>query len=66
MRSVEARIADARDHARMALELGYKLDRRALSGDITTYHALLFELMVIGEALNHVPPEIRAMAPTVR
>jgi uncharacterized protein with HEPN domain len=41
------------------------LDELGLSADVLRLHAVCWELMTIGEAARHVPPEVEASYPEV-
>ena len=59
------RLRDARAHAQAALENGGGLSPEALAAARQPLHAVLYDLVIVGEALGKVAAEIRGLAPTV-
>jgi uncharacterized protein with HEPN domain len=55
----------ARDHARAALDDGGGLSAEALAAAKQPLHAVLYDLVVVGEALGKVPIEVRGLAPAI-
>jgi uncharacterized protein with HEPN domain len=66
IRSDLDRLRDARDFARHAGDNAGGLSADILADAIQPQHAALFDLIVIGEALNKVSGEIRSAAPALR
>ena len=64
-RSDLERLQDACDFARHAKDNAGGLDADILADAIQPQHAALFDLVIIGEALNKVSTEIQNAAPTV-
>jgi len=56
---------DVIDAARLALEFTAGLTLEAFTSDRKTYHAVLRNLEIIGQAVKKIPPDIRALAPQV-
>jgi hypothetical protein len=65
-RSDLERLQDACDFARHAKNNASGLDADILADAIQPQHAALFDLVIIGEALNNVSPEIQKAAPNAR
>ena len=59
------RLVDAREFAEHALNSAGGLSADILAEAIQPQHAALYDLVVIGEALNKVTPEIKALAPNL-
>ena len=59
------RLRDARAFARLAIFNAGALDAVALADARQPQHAALYNLVIVGEALNRVSPEIKAAAPTI-
>ena len=58
-------LRDARAHAQAALENGGGLSPEALAAARQPLHAVLYDLVIFGEALGKVPAEMFGLAPTV-
>jgi uncharacterized protein with HEPN domain len=58
-------LSDARDHALEADNLAAGFTREVLDEDRRTLFAVCFCLAVVGEALNQVPKDVRAIAPEI-
>lgn len=58
-------LEDMRQHCDEILDHVRSLDYEGFLADRAAYKAVAFSLLVIGEAANHVPPEIRARYPVV-
>ncbi len=65
IRSDLDRLRDARDHALHARGNAGGLPADILAGAIQPQHAALFDLIVIGEALNQVSGEIKSAGPEI-
>lgn len=63
IRSDLDRLQDARDFARHAQGNAGGLSAEILADAIQPQHAALFDLIIIGEALNKVSGEVRSAAP---
>jgi uncharacterized protein with HEPN domain len=59
------RLIDAREYARHAVDSAGGLSSDILAEAIQPQHAALYDLIIIGEALNKVTPEIKAVAPNL-
>jgi uncharacterized protein with HEPN domain len=59
------RLCDARDFARLAMLNAGALDAGALADAKQPQHAALYNLVIVGEALSKVSPEIKAAAPAI-
>jgi uncharacterized protein with HEPN domain len=59
------RLRDARAFARLAILNAGALDAAALAEARQLQHAALYNLVIVGEALNKVSPEIKAAAPAI-
>src|SRR4051812_24840235 len=64
-RSDLERLRDARTYARQALDDGGGLEATVLAQARQPLHAVLFDLVVIGETLSKVPGDLRALAPEI-
>jgi uncharacterized protein with HEPN domain len=62
-RSDLERLKDARDFARFAFDNAGGLSAEVLADARQPQHAALFDLIIIGEALNKVSAEIKSTAP---
>jgi uncharacterized protein with HEPN domain len=62
-RSDLERLRDARDYARYALDNAHGLPPEILADANQPQHAALFDLVIIGEALNKVSREVQKAAP---
>jgi uncharacterized protein with HEPN domain len=62
MRADAERLADALDHAHYALMAQVGLTPDVLSGSREVLHAILFDIIVIGEALHHVSAEVQGLS----
>lgn len=58
-----ARLRDALDAAREAVEFAEGIDSEGLRADRKLQHTLVRLLEVVGEALNSITPEFRARHP---
>jgi uncharacterized protein with HEPN domain len=65
IRSDLERLRDARDFARFAQANAFGLLSETLAEARQPQHAVLFDLVVIGETLNRVSAEIRSAAPNL-
>ena len=65
IRSDLERLRDARDHAHHAQGNAGGLSADILAGAIQPQHAALFDLIIIGEALNRVSGEVKSADPDI-
>lgn len=59
------RLVDAREFAKHAMDNAGGLSADILADAIQPQHAALYDLVVLGEALNKGTPEIKALAPNL-
>lgn len=64
-RSDIARLRDARDYAKHAMDNAGGLSADTLAAALQPQHAALFDLIVVGEALNKVSPDVKALGPSI-
>ena len=57
--------ADARAFAQFAMQDAGGLSAEILAGALQPRHAALYDLVVIGEALNNVPEDLQSLAPEI-
>jgi uncharacterized protein with HEPN domain len=58
-------LADARAFAQYAMQDAGGLSAEILAGALQPQHAALYDLVVVGEALNNVPEAVQSLAPEI-